>query len=133
MAQAVACLGRCSVCSGRMVICCSVCSKHRPVGGAESSCVLTGPCCPCALPMRTAEVRSSQWICLLSCRPGRLRLTSFGALLLDACVSGMLMYPGGSALITRQRPALSLVSLCALRSGLSAGSGASALAECYLG
>lgn len=59
---------------------------------------LLAPAAPALLLRRAVEVCSSRRTCLLCGRPGRLGLTQFGALLLDACVLGVLMCPWRVAL-----------------------------------
>lgn len=81
---------------------------------------MLAPAAPRPLLGRAVEVCSSQRTCLLCGRPGRLGLTQFGALLLDACVLGV---PTCSR---RVGPSVAREWLLALRSGLSAGSGAPA-------
>ena len=115
-----------------MLICCSVCSKQRLVGGAESS-----PYWP-LLPLCLADeiggglqlsVDLPALLQAWQASPHIVWCSFVGRLCVwDARVSWRV-----GPLITRQRPALSLVSLRALRFSLSAGSGASTLAECYLG
>lgn len=134
MAQGVVCLGRCSVflkTDGNLLFCVQqaaagwqgwvqVCPHWPPLPLCLADEDGGGPQLTVDLPTLLQAWQASPhvvWCSSVSC-----------LCVWDAHVSWRV-----GPLTTRQWPALSLVSPRALRSGLSAGGGASALAECYLG
>lgn len=78
--------------SGRMVLCCSVCGRQRLAGSVGSRSVPAGPAAP-LLGRAGGGACSPRRVHLPCCRPSRLGATQFGALLLDARVSGLLACP----------------------------------------